>query len=357
MPTSGTTLSRWHRAEALLRAVVGIEDAFVWHSPAPVAAAPRPAAARRAGAATPAVEPAPAGAAVLAVSVLPAPGTATRQVVRNVVSALFAGFGMRPASEDIRIVTAAEIAAARAHRAASEPGDRQAPAAVQQEATAAAAERPAPPDANRTMAARPELAVLDGHASRPHSSGAHTTGGYAGNGNGAHGGNGRRPHDLHASPAPLPPLAAPVLPIAASLRVAAPRGAPVRNPADAAEPQLVSVEITRDGDRAHCRVSIAAAGRCFAAEATELLLSDDAAIGLAARVTVAAVRASMAAAANVQFDGAEKSTVGGRPHVTVALHVWHDGRIRPLAGAAPISDTRESAAAHAALRALRELFH
>jgi hypothetical protein len=347
MPTSATPLSRWHRAEALLRAVVGIEDAFVWHSPAPLIATTGSAARRRSGSAPPAADQAQAGASMLAVSVLPAPGAAHRQVARNVVSALFAGFGMRPDSDDIRIVTAAEIAAARALRAASEPGDRHVPAAAQQETTADAAERFAPPDASRTMAARPELAVLDGHAPRPHNNG-----GYSGNGNG----NGRRTHDLHASPAPLPPLAAPALPIAASLRAPL-RATPEPAPAGGAEPQLLSVEIARDGDRARCRVSIAASGRHVAAEATELLLCDEAAIGLAARVTVAAVQSSAPAAANVQFDGAERTTVGGRPHVTVALHVWLDGRIRPLAGAAPIADTRETAAAHAALRALRELFH
>jgi hypothetical protein len=338
IPASG------ERAEALLRALVGVADACV-------------------------VAPSN-GEAIFEVRVVPAPGQSQAQVTRNVTSALFAGLGVRLLPWHIQFADDSGLADIRARRVAE---------AVH---VAAAVEAVAVPDAPSGDGGSSHAA---GHVEHAGSVSLLTGAGngdgtlHAENGNGlsrawkgsgalhAENGNGT----LHAEKGDS--LSRAWKGNGASQPENGNGGAHAENgngvrwaragvtagtigaPPRTAAPAVVSVALSEHGERIRCHVTVAMFGQILAG-AGEAPAVPGQAIDLAGRVTLDAVRGATHAAATLQFTGATRVELAGRPHILVALQKWRDGKLVPLAGAAPVRDSEEHAAADAVLGALRELF-
>jgi hypothetical protein len=311
IPASG------ERAEALLRALVGVADACV-------------------------VAPSH-GDALFEVRVVPAPGQSQAQVTRNVTSALFAGLGVRLLPWHIQFADDSGLADIRARRAAEVAHG----AAVAE----AVAEMGAPAEDGGSSQAQ------GGH---PNDAGTPSQISAAGNGNGMlHAENGNRLQRAWNGNGAAPPENGNGGAHAENGNGA--RWASARVTADAtgvtptAAPALVSVAMTEQGERIRCHVTVAALGQILAG-AGEAPAVPGQAIDLVGRVTMDAVRGATHAAATLQFAGATRVELAGRAHILVALQKWRDGKLVPLAGAAPVRDSEEHAAADAVLGALRELF-
>jgi hypothetical protein len=127
-------------------------------------------------------------------------------------------------------------------------------------------------------------------------------------------------------------------------------GASVRDlVASAAALRLESVEIRRQSGRLRCRVVISLGTDHFGAVADS---SDGNAgeIHLAGRVACDALRAG--GFTDARYDGAALAHINGREHVVVALNQWTDGETVILSGAAPLDDPPERAAAIATIKAV-----
>lgn len=319
--------SRAQRAEVLVRALVGIADVVV--------------VADGAG-------------DVARVHVVATPGSSPKQAMRNAASALLAGLGLRLANESITSVDAAALARIRAALAQRATDEAPSPPAVAAPADDAAADDvpPSPaaeeaPPAQDAASPEPPRAAANGQ----HANGLDANGRRA-NGNG----NGR-----YAS-SPLPLRAGRYAPprfgqnrLAAALPLPAQLAADGDDrPAAIAWIEGVDVRPASPG-RVACHVTVAAYGHRFAGAGEAVDDGPAGRAGLVARVTIEAVRANMSNAGGLQFGGADFADVGGRGHVIVAIHLWRNGAIQDLAGASPILDRVEDAAARAALGALREL--
>jgi hypothetical protein len=341
---------RAQRAEALLRAIVGIADAFV-----DVADDGR----------------------VSRVVVCAAPGSSPRQAARNVGSALLAGLGVRLAPELIAAgalddVVALRNAAAARRGTADLVGSADTGPAAGEDASADAAPAAMPLAANGdTLAAHTPP--------KPHGDGPQGTADATPTA--IHRMDGVRPAHRNGRPdngsasgrttargssngtgLSLPPARNGAAAAADANARAVPNGAGVLRdtdragaPASAPMPEVFSVDVRRIDDKVRCHVTITAGGRRFAGAGEAAADNPVGMLNLVARVTTEAVRASIAAANAIQYDGARIIDLAERRHVLVALHQRRNGDVHAFAGAAPINDRIEDAAARAALAALREV--
>jgi hypothetical protein len=117
----------------------------------------------------------------------------------------------------------------------------------------------------------------------------------------------------------------------------------------AADVCVERIELVRHAGRIRCRVVIAAGEERFSAvaEATD---GAGAEIQLAGRITCDALRAGGLTGA--QFESATIAWLAGRVHVVAALGDWRQGEPRPRSGSAVASESLEHAAARAVLQAV-----
>jgi hypothetical protein len=119
--------------------------------------------------------------------------------------------------------------------------------------------------------------------------------------------------------------------------------------AGAAALKLESVEMRRQSGRLRCRVVISLGSDHFGAvaDSTDPNAGE---IHLAGRVACDALRAG--GFTEARFDGAAVAQINGRQHVVVALSEWMGGETMVLSGAAPLEELPERAAAVAAIKAV-----
>jgi hypothetical protein len=244
------------------------------------------------------------------------------QLVRNVVSGLKAGFGLRLEPTDVQVVLHVDAWRQRA-------ADAERRSAELMKST------PAAP----TVTSAPIAAATHTYGN---GSGKHTNGN--GNGNGGPrlhgdritGGNGR----LHPFPMQLTPIeSTPTQPraVTAPARIAAPQQH---------EPSLESIDVERHGAALRCRVSVRVAERTYSAIA-EVRDAPTAEAELAARVTLDALRAGGLSTA--RLDGVTLTTIGEVVYVVAAVRTAASAA--PRASAAPLLRNMANAAAVAVLRA------
>jgi hypothetical protein len=241
------------------------------------------------------------------------------QLVRNVVSGLKAGFGLRLDANDVQVVLHADAWRQRAAEAERVAGLAQA--------------LPAPP-----AAARPPASGADhGNGNGKHASNglANGSGGARPNGNGAADGNGRPQDRVRITPFEAPAT----LPE----QVTEPHRT---SSSDQHEPRVDAIDVERQGATLRCRVSVRVAGRTFSAIA-EMRDAPTAETELAARVTLDALRASGLTAA--RLDGVSLTTIGDMVYVVAAVR--SGASTGPRASAAPLLRNMADAAAAAVLRA------
>ena len=314
-------------AEALLRSLVGIAAASVTAGP---------------------------DGSLEKIDVVAEPGTGDRQLMRNVLSAIRARFGVAldPATISINPDRADNPLPGRPGSATSAP-----PAAT------AATLAPAPP------VGRPSGPV-SGHADTATTG---MNGSAASNGEHPSGTSGNRVHSGAADPAaranglvPAPDPgrhtnghsgAGPNGYAASSNGAHAQHvygstgtnGSIASNGAHAPPVRLEATELHRLDRALRCRVVVALGNERFVgiADALEDRPSE---IDLAARVTIDALRAARTPRDPVHFEGAAFATVAGRQHVVVALRVWSGADFDSVAGAEPVNGSAAEAAARAVIR-------
>jgi hypothetical protein len=245
------------------------------------------------------------------------------QLVRNVVSGLKAGFGLRLEPGDVQVVLHAEAWQQRAAETARAVAKPAASAPVESSAT-----RP------QTGGATP----TGGNGKQSNGNGKHSNGNGAArlNGNGTAGGNGR----LHPVPLRIAPFEA---------NAAAPgaESEPAVDPAkDAREPRLDSIDVERHGAALRCRVSVRVGERTYSAIA-EVRDAPTAEAELAARVTLDALRAGGLTSA--RLDGVSLTMICDVVYVVAAVRTAASAA--PRASAAPLLQNMANAAAAAVLRA------
>jgi hypothetical protein len=326
------------RAEALLRALVGVHHAEVTFRAAGAIASVRVAAA----------------------------GLSSGLLIRNIRSALLAGLGVAVDPLQIELV---------APERWTPPGSE--PVRELEEPGTSAPEDDGP-DALAARAGEPQIREADA-ASRPGAAIAPRNGASAGgNGNGAahvESGNGHVPGNAEAAPAdaarngdaesrrrepgvsrerarPRPPRADPLLGQAEAKRAAAHERARRGTFAAAdgsARVDVERVDLVRHAGRLRCRVVIAAGATRFSAIADG---PDEAGneIQLAGRVACDALRAG--ALTSAQFESATIAYLAGRVHVVAALGDWQNGEPMPRSGSAVAGESLEHAAARAVLQAV-----
>jgi hypothetical protein len=260
------------------------------------------------------------------VVVVPESESVGRQVVRNVTSALMAGFGLDLHSDAITI--AAPAADTVEHRTGQQDAptpiahgrqgpDHSVPARERDRAPANAKQARSGPvarngDANGTAIAR------------------NGVNGHAGNGT-AHATNGQT--DL-ARNAPAGSGETPARPSARN-------GASIR-------PRLELAELVHSGSNYRCRVVVAAGAERFTGvgDGEDGGIAD---IELAGRVAVDALRAARTPRDPIQFEGAVLVDIAGRAHVAVSLSVWTGSEFDTIAGAAPVHGSPAESAARAVI--------
>jgi hypothetical protein len=286
------------------------------------------------------------------IDVVAEPGTGERQLVRNVLSALRARFGVAldPASISINPDRADN---APSGRPGPSPGAKPAPPAAPL-APAAQLGRPSGP-----VSGHADTAITGSNGSAA-SNGDHASG----TGNGVH----RNAADPAARTNGLAPaldsgrlagLDRPGIGNANGAHAHFPIGANGSNGSNGAHANTVRLEATEllRLDRAlRCRVVVALGNERFVgiADALEDRPSE---IDLAARVTLDALRAARTPREPVHFEGAATATVAGRQLVVVALRIWSGTDFDAVAGAEPVSGSAAEAAARAVIRAVNARLH
>jgi hypothetical protein len=119
--------------------------------------------------------------------------------------------------------------------------------------------------------------------------------------------------------------------------------------ASAAALRLETVEMRRQAGRLRCRVVISLGNEHFGAVA-DSADPNTGEIHLAGRVACDALRAG--GFTEARFDGAAVAHINGRQHVVVALSEWSSGETIVLSGAAALERIPERAAALAAIKAV-----
>lgn len=334
---SDATHAMSRRAEALLRALVGVHHAEVTFRAAGAIASVRVAAA----------------------------GLSSGLLIRNIRSALLAGLGVAVDPLQIELVAPERWTPPGSEpvRELEEPG----PSAPEDDGSAALTAR----------AGEPQIHEADASI-RPDPTGPRNGASAGGNGNGAahvESGNGHVPGKAEAAPAgparngdaesrrrepgvlrerarPRPPRADPLLGQAEAKRAAAHerarRGA-FAAAEGSARVDVERVDLVRHAGRLRCRVVIAAGATRFSAIADG---PDEAGneIQLAGRVACDALRAG--ALTSAQFESATIAYLAGRVHVVAALGDWLNGEPMPRSGSAVAGESLEHAAARAVLQAV-----
>ena len=326
MTGSGIAVSRAivQRAEALLRALIGVSQAEVHF--------------RTTG-------------GVERVRLVADGGLSNGQIVQNVRSALLAALGVALQPGQIEFV---------------EPGAWVPESSAPETASAAAEEADAPAGSSsgsgRSPSDPPAGVVRNGKAGRVPGNGANGTASVPQSGNG--GGNGRvsagRPTPANGSARSRPNGNGTSLPKVngQGLRPAEPAGLAGARSGNGAHGEVVigtrsvqleAVEIVRQAGRIRCRVVLASGPDRYAAVAdcAEQPLSE---LQLAARVTCDALRA--ADLTQARFEALTVANLAGGMHVVVALGGWSRGAPVRHSGSAVIRESAEYAAALAVLQAL-----
>jgi hypothetical protein len=292
-------------------------------------------------------------------TITPEPGSSERQVLQNVTSALLAGLGVDIPASRMRIGDAGAIIAATNGRHPAvkpDPG----PAATQ----AAPARRDEQPVKQALPAPRARTRTSK-HLVAEHVSAAEPAA--------AEGEEPQRQDDGsvrdHAGQAPpITDAASRFRRQARSSALARPAGfsnvktIPLVGAAALAavdesmpevtlRPRLEQLELHCPGNQLRCHVLLAVGPERFLAIA-ESFDTPGAAIELAARVTLDALRAARIPTAPIQFAGAAIAEIGTRPHVVVSVQIWTGQAFEPHAGAAAANHSFEEAAALAVLQAI-----
>jgi hypothetical protein len=282
------------RAEALLRALVGVHEAEVSFRPG--------------------------GAVYVRVA---AAGQSSGLLIRNIRSALLAGLGVAVEPPQIELV---------------DPGAWVAVNAGEVVSAAAAIDECEPVSA-------PVVTAANGHGTGGNGQGASN----GTNGNGANGGNGHghASADLRRGERARTTALRPDPLLRAPLPERTPRSTGARN-GEAQSTRVERVELVRHAGRVRCRVVIGAGEERYSAIADA---GDDpgAEIQLAGRVACDALRAGGLTSA--QFESATVAYLGGRIHVVVALADWRNGEPQPRSGSVVAGESLEHAAARAVLQA------
>jgi hypothetical protein len=262
------------------------------------------------------------GSGVRAIEILRDGRVQEHQLIRNVISALKAGFGLRlePAQVTVFVENDAFVRSATDEQAA------------------------APVPAVEQAAAR--RAPSTSRMGRPHGTA---------NGNGASvvsNGNGKLAHPqepVAAEAASHDRFAEPAVGRGgsrdATIRDRTPSARPIPGDVDR-RPRLESVDVERHAMMLRCRVSVRLGDRVFVA-VSEVRDAPSAEAELAARVTLEALRAG--GLTNDQLEGVALTSIAGNVFVVAAVR--SASRPAPRACAAPLVHTMAAAAAEAALRA------
>jgi hypothetical protein len=259
------------------------------------------------------------------------------QLVRNVVSGLKAGFGLRLDANDVQVILHAD---AWRQRAAAE--------AERRAAADTAPSLPAPALPAPSLPAPPAV-------TRPHISGAGPTNGNGihingkrnghgrANGNGAtrQNGNGSVSGNWRVQPAPVR-----FTPLESQATSSRPVTEPRRTSSSDNEPRLEAIDVERQGATLRCRASVGVGSRTFSAIA-EVRDAPTAEAELAARVTLDALRAGGLTTA--RLEGVSLTTLADVVYVVAAVR--SAASAAPRASAAPLVSNMASAAAVAVLRA------
>jgi hypothetical protein len=309
------------------------------------------------GVAGAAITVAPDGS-IESLTITPEPGSSDRQVLQNVTSALLAGLGVDIAASRMRIGDAGAIVDVTTngrHPARKPDGDR--PPASAARAAAEPSDEPAPPHprartrTNKHLVAEPAAPTTDAADADVSDEGEE---------------NGTRelrdqaatindstPRFRRQTRAPTLARSASfssvkAIPLAGAAALAAVEES---MPDLTLRPRLEKLELHCPGNQLRCHVVLAVGPDRFLAVA-ESFDTPGAAIELAARVTLDALRAARIPTAPMQFGGAAIAEVGTRPHVVVSVQIWSGQAFEPHAGAAAANNSFEEAAALAVLQAV-----
>jgi hypothetical protein len=111
-------------------------------------------------------------------------------------------------------------------------------------------------------------------------------------------------------------------------------------------PRLELTELTRVDNNLRCRVVVAAGTERFVGvgDGEHARITD---VELAGRVAVDALRAARTPRDPIQFDGAVLVDIAGQAHVATSLSVWTGSDFKTISGAAPVRDSPAESAARA----------